>query len=172
MIANSHNRLDFLWALLAGTGIILLTPIGEFALDPVGLILALLAGGFWAAYILLSAQTGRVFPGGAGLAWAMAIGTLLLFPIGIFTEGQALLQPHLLAIGFGVALLSSAIPYSLELEALRSLSVQVFGVLLSLEPVAAAVAGFFVLGETLSFRAITAILLVTIAAAGASRFSK
>ncbi|GAB4369047.1 MAG: EamA family transporter [Elainellaceae cyanobacterium] len=169
-VANSRRWLDGLWVGLAAIGIVLLAPIGGFELDWWGVVLALFAGGCWAAYILLSARTGRALAGGEGLAWAMAIGTVMLLPIGVAAGGSALLQPHLLAIGLGVALLSSVIPYSFELEALRSLPVQVFGVLLSLEPVAAAIAGFVILGETLELRAMIAILLVTIAAAGAARF--
>lgn len=171
-VANSRRRLDLLWILLAGVGIVLLTPTGGFILDMWGVALALLSGGFAAAYILLSARTGQALAGGEGLAWAMAIGAFVLLPVGITVEGASLLQPHLLLSGFGVALLASVIPCSLELEALRSLPVQAFGVLLSLEPVAAAIAGFIVLGERLEFRAMVAILLVTMAAAGASRFSK
>jgi inner membrane transporter RhtA len=170
-IVNSRKLLDVLWIALAAGGIVLLAPIGGLELDPVGIALALLAGGFWAAYILLSAQVGRALPGGVGLALAMAVGAIVLLPVGIATSGPALLNLPLLLMGFGVALLSSAIPYSLELEALRFLPVQVFGVLLSLEPAAAALMGFIVLRETLSLRAILAILLVTIAAAGASKFS-
>ncbi|MDJ0702850.1 MAG: EamA family transporter [Leptolyngbyaceae cyanobacterium MO_188.B28] len=171
-IVKSRRVLDILWVLLAGAGIVLLTPIGGFALDLWGVGLALLSGCLWAAYILLSVRTGRALAGEEGLAWAMAIGALVLAPVGIAAEGATLLQPQVWLPGLGVALLSSAIPYSLELEALRSLPIQVFGVLLSLEPVAAAIAGFLILGETLEFRAIAAILLVTIAAAGTARFSR
>ena len=135
------------------------------------MILALLAGSFWAAYILLSAQVGQALPGGAGLALSMLIATVVLLPTGVLTGGAALLNPKLLLIAFGVAILSSVIPYSLELEALRFLPVQVFGVLLSLEPAAAALMGFIVLGETLELRAIVALSLVSIAAAGASKFA-
>jgi len=169
-VFNSRKRLDFLWVSLAGMGIFLLTPIGGFDLELSGILLALLAAAFWATYILLSARTGQVLPGGDGLAWAMGIGTLVLLPIGIVSNGTTLLQPQLLLKGFGLAILSSAIPYSCELEALRALPVQVFGVLLSLEPVAAAIAAWLLLGETLSPRAIMAILLVSFAAAGASQF--
>ncbi|ARV57863.1 EamA family transporter [Nostocales cyanobacterium HT-58-2] len=167
-IVNSRQLLDLLWVVLAAIGIILLAPVGELTLDLVGVTLALLAGSLWAAYIILSAKVGRVFPGGRGLALAMAIAAIILFPIGMFAGGSALFKPNVLLMGFGVAMLSSAVPYSLELEALRSLPVQVFGVLLSLEPVAAALMGFIVLGETLQLRAIVAILLVSVAAAGAS----
>lgn len=168
-VARSHRRLDWLWAMLAAIGIILLAPIGDFALDLIGILFALLAGSFWAAYIVLSARTGRAIAGGEGLAWAMAIAALVLMPWGIAFTGAALLQPKILLLGMGVALLSSAIPYSLELEALRSLPMSIFGILLSLEPVVAAIIGFLLLGETLQLRAIIAIILVAIAAAGAAR---
>ncbi|MBE9226353.1 EamA family transporter [Phormidium sp. LEGE 05292] len=170
-LAHSRRWLDGLWVLLAGTGILLLTPFVGVTLDLIGIGLALVAGTCWAAYILLSARIGQALEGGEGLAWAMAIAALLLLPLGVFTEGAALLQPHLMLTGFGVALLSSAIPYSLELAALRGLSVQVFGILLSLEPVAAALAALLILNEELSPQAIVAILAIALAAAGSSYFA-
>lgn len=171
-VFNSRRWIDLLWVGLAALGIILIAPIGNgLALDPWGIGLSLVAGGFWAAYILLSASVGQALPGGTGLAWAMTIGAIVLLPVGIAMGGPALGSPHLLLIGLGVALLSSAVPYSLELEALRGMPVRVFGVLLSLEPMTAAVLGFLVLREQLELRAIIAIVLVTIAAAGAARFS-
>lgn len=169
-VAGSQRLLDLLWVGLAAAGIILLAPWGGAKLDPLGVGLALLAGSLWAAYILLSARVGRAFPGGAGLALAMFVAAIVLLPLGVLSGGTALLNPRLLAAGFGVALLSSAIPYSLELEALRRLPANVFGVLLSLEPAIAALAGFIILGEKLELRAITAILLVTLATVGASIF--
>lgn len=171
-IANSRRLLDLLWVLLAGCGIVLLAPIGGLTVNLTGIILALTAGGFWAAYILLSAKVGRVVPGGVGLALAMAVAAIVILPIGVITGGSALFNPQMLFIGFGVAILSSAIPYSFELEALRWLPVRVFGVLLSLEPVAAAVIGFVVLRETLELRAVMAIALVTVAAGGASLYGR
>lgn len=169
-IAGSRRLLDLLWVLLAASGIVLLAPWGGGNIDPLGVVLALLAGSLWGAYILLSARVGSAFAGGAGLALAMAVATVVLLPVGVLSGGAALLNPRLLIMGFGVALLSSALPYSLELEALRRLSAGVFGVLMSLEPAIAAAVGFVILGEKLEFRAITAISLVTVAAAGASRF--
>lgn len=173
-IAGSRRALDVLWVTLAAAGILLLAPLGRLfgdssgGVDPVGAGLALLAGAFWAAYILLSGRTGRAYPGGTGLALAMGISTLLLLPVGVLDAGAALLDPVLLAAGFGVAMLSSAIPYSLEIEALRRLPARVFGVLMSLEPAVGAAAGFVVLGEVLNARSITAIALVVAASAGAS----
>jgi inner membrane transporter RhtA len=170
-VVNSRRWLDLLWVSLAAVGIILLAPIGGLVLDPLGILLALTAGALWATYIVLSARVGHAFPGGTGLAFAMTFGAIVLLPIGIAAGGVTLLNPHLLGLGLGVALLSSALPYSLELEALRWMPMRVFGVLLSLEPVAAALMGFLILGETLELRAIVAIVLVTIAAVGAARFS-
>jgi len=172
-VAGSRRALDFIWVVLAALGILLLAPLGilgETDLDPVGVAFALLAGIFWAAYILLSARTGRAFPGMAGLVIALLIGTLALLPVGVASGGAALLDPSLLLAGLAVALLSSAIPYSLELQALRRLPARVFGVLMSLEPAVAALVGLVVLGERLGLRAFAAVALVTLAAVGASRF--
>ena len=174
-VAGSRRALDLLWVVLASAGILLLAPLGLFGgtdLDPVGVAFALLAGCLWAAYILLSARTGSVFPGGTGLVIALCVGTVVLSPFGIVDAGYALLEPRLLLAGFGVAMLSSAIPYSLELEALRKIPARVFGVLMSLEPAVAALAGLAVLGERLEMRAVAAILFVTVAAAGASLFGR
>jgi inner membrane transporter RhtA len=174
-VAGSRRPLDLLWAVLAAAGVLLLAPLnvlGGSDLDPVGVALALLAGLFWASYILLSARTGSAFPGGTGLVIALWVATVALLPVGISGGGTALLDPGLLLAGFAVAMLSSAIPYSFELEALRKLPPRVFGVLMSLEPAVAALLGFVVLGERLGGRAIAAIVLVTAAAAGASRFGE
>lgn len=170
-IFNSRQWLDGVWVILAAIGIFLLAPIHGFVIDPIGIGFALVAGSFWASYIILAKRVGAVWSGGAGLALAMAIATLILLPIGIWTEGMALLQPDRWLPGAGVALLSSAIPYSLELSALRYIPIQLFGILLSLEPMTAALMGFLVLGETLETQAIVAIVLITIAAAGASKFT-
>ena len=174
-VAGSRRILDLLWVVLAAAGILLLAPlgiIGESNLDPIGVMFALTAGLLWASYILLSAGTGSVFPGGTGLVISLCVGTILLLPIGISGGGYALLDPWLLLAGFGLAMLSSAIPYSLEMEALRKVPARVFGVLMSLEPAVASLLGFVVLGERLGAKSIVAILLVTTAAAGASRFGK
>ncbi|MDJ0705754.1 MAG: EamA family transporter [Leptolyngbyaceae cyanobacterium MO_188.B28] len=168
---NSRRRMDLLWVLLASVGIILLSPFEGSALDPVGVALALLAGGFWAAYILLTARTGRVFQGSEGLTLGLATASVILLPWGLGSAGWALIQPNILFVGFWVALFS-AVTYSLELEALKRLPVNIFGVLMSLEPAIATLLGFIILGEVLALREMTAVLLVTIAAIGASRFNK
>jgi inner membrane transporter RhtA len=166
-LAGSRTRLDVLWASLAAGGVLLLGGIGTP--DVTGMIFALVAGGFWAAYILINARVGQRFAGGSGLAIAMAIGVLPLIPFGIADAGSNLLRPNLLALAFGVAVLSSVIPYSLELEALRRIRPHVFGVLMSIEPAMAALAGFVVIGQDLSTVDVVAIGLVVAASAGATR---
>ena len=166
---GSRRRLDLVWVALAAAGILLLSDFGATDLDGLGVALALIAGAFWAAYILLSARVGQAFPGGGGLALAMLVAVVPLAPFGIADGGADLLVVWVLAVGFAVAMLSSAIPYTLELEALRRLPAGVFGVLMSLEPALAATAGFIVLGEDLAAREVVAILLVVAASAGAAR---
>ena len=171
-VFGSRRRLDLIWALLAVGGILLLATPGGSGLNAPGVILALVAGGCWAAYILLSARVGRAFPGGAGLALAMAVAAVLIVPAGIAQGGSHLGRPGVLAAGLGVAVLSSAIPYSLELEALRRLPAHVFGVLMSLEPAAAAVAGLIVLGQVLKANEWAGMALVIVASAGATRTAR
>jgi inner membrane transporter RhtA len=168
-VFGSRRPLDLLWVALAAAGILLLSDFGSGDLDPAGVGLALLAGAFWAAYILLSVRVGKVFPGGSGLALAMLVATAALAPVGIAEAGAELLVPWILLVATGVGLMSSAIPYTLELEALRRMPAGVFGVLMSLEPAVAGVAGYLVLGEGLVAREIAAILLVVAASAGAAR---
>ena len=172
-VFGSRRLLDLLWAVLAAGGIVLLTPLsgGHGAqIDPLGIALALLAGGGWAAYILISVRVGRSFPGGTGLALGPAVGAGLVAPLGIWQGGQHLLDWPLLATGAAVALLSSVLPYSFELEALRKLPARVFGVLMSVEPAFAAIVGFVVLGEALGERELLALGLITAASIGATRF--
>jgi inner membrane transporter RhtA len=169
-VFGSRRPLDLLWVVLAAAGILLLSDLGSGGgLDRLGVALALFAGVLWAAYILLSARMGRAFPGGAGLAIAMVVATVPLAPVGIADAGSELLVPELLLAGVAVGLLGSAIPYALELEALRTMPVGVFGVLMSLEPAVAALAGFVVLDEGLVTRELFAIALVVAASAGAAR---
>jgi inner membrane transporter RhtA len=168
-IAGSRRRRDLLWVALAGGGILLLSPGLGDELDLLGAGLCLLAGAFWAAYIVLSQRVGQAFAGGHGLALALAFGTVLLVPGGIAQGGADLLQLDLLAAGFAVAMLSSALPYSLELEALRYLPKGTFGVLMSLEPAAAALVGFVALDQSLSTSELLAVAMVVVASAGALR---
>jgi inner membrane transporter RhtA len=168
-VLGSHRRRDLLWVALAAVGVLLLAEGGTGDLDPLGIVLALAAGGFWGVYILLNARTGTMFRGGRGLAIAMSVGALCLVPVGVASAGSALFDPALMVSALLVALLSSAIPYSLEVEALRRIPTGVFGVLMSIEPAVAAIAGFVVVGQDLGVREIIAIVLVVTASAGAAR---
>jgi inner membrane transporter RhtA len=168
-IWGSRRPLDLLWVALAAAGILLLSEFGTADLDALGVALALLAGCFWAIYIILSARIGRSLPGGQGLALAMLAGSVMLVPVGIADAGAELLAPGVLAAAVAIAIMSSAIPYTLEMEALRRMPEGVFGVLMSLEPAMAALAGFVLLGEGLASREIVAIVLVVAASAGAAR---
>jgi inner membrane transporter RhtA len=132
---------------------------------------ALLAAALWGLYIVLAARAGQRFRGGRGLALAMGVAALVPLGPGVASGGSALLEPELLIIGLGVALMSSVVPYSLETEALRRMPKNVFGVLMSIEPAVAALAGFLVLEQGLGARDLAAIALVVTASAGATRFA-
>jgi inner membrane transporter RhtA len=171
-VALSRRALDLVWVALAAAGILLLSRGGTESLDAVGVAFALIAAAFWAGYILLSARTGRRFAGGSGLAVAMAVGAVVATPLGIADGGSDLLDPALLAQGAAVAVLSSVIPYSLEFEALRRIPAWTFGVLMSLEPAVAALAGFVVLGQDLTLRELVGIAAVVVASAGAAHHAR
>jgi inner membrane transporter RhtA len=168
-VAGSRRRQDLVWVALAAIGIIALTRGNAHSLDTLGVVFALVAGALWGTYIHLNAHVGKAFERGTGLALALSIACVVALPMGIAQGGAALLQPRSLAIGAAVGILSSAIPYSFEMEALRRISTNVFGVLMSLEPAMAALAGLIVLGQSLSGRELTGIALVVAASIGASR---
>jgi inner membrane transporter RhtA len=169
-IVGSRTRLDVVWVVLAAAGIVLLAdPGGAGSPDAVGVAFALAAGACWAAYIVLTQRSGRHFAGARGLAIAMVVATAVPLAPGIAQGGGDLFGAEVLAIGFAVALLSSVVPYSLETEALRRMPRNVFGVLMSLEPGVAALAGFLVLDQELGPRELIAIGLVVVASAGATR---
>jgi len=170
-VLGSRQPLDLVWVACAGGGIALLSG-GDTSTSTLGLVLAAVAGVFWACYILLGVRVGRVYPGATGLAPAMALGALLAAPWGIASAGRNLLDPRLLGAGVVVGLLSSALPWSLELEAMRRLPAHVFSVVLSLEPAVAALAGIVFLHQHLALRAWVAIGLVVTASAGAARQRK
>jgi len=167
-VLGSRHARDLVWVLLAGAGVVLLGfhPSG---LDPVGVGCALLAGGAWAAYILLSASTGRRWAGFDGLAVASIVAALGMTLPALLSAGAGLWDGRVLLIGALVGLLSSVIPYSCELVALRSLRPAVFGILMSLEPAAAALAAIVVLSEHLSLLQWLAIGCVVAASIGATR---
>ena len=166
-IAGSRRPLDLVWVGLAGGGVVLLASRGSSeGVHALGVVLALVAATCWALYILLTKRVGRTFARLDGLAIALAIGTLVATPAGIVQGGDALLRAHVLLGALGVALLSSLIPYSLELIALRRLSAYGFGLLMSLEPGVAALAGVIVLGQTLTAVLIVALVMVVGASLG------
>ncbi len=167
-VAGSRRVRDVVWVLLAGGGVLLLAR-GGAGVDAAGVAWAVLAAAAWAGYIVLTAATGRRFPGSSGLAVAMCVGAVLALPLGVAQGGGALLRPELLALGAGVGLASSAIPYALEMEALRRMPARVFGILMSVEPAVAALVGLVVLGEVLVVRQWIAIGCVIVASTGATR---
>ncbi|WP_327091825.1 EamA family transporter [Nonomuraea sp. NBC_01738] len=172
-VAASRRRLDLLWVGLAGAGVALLAPWGQSStVSWAGIAFALVAGACWAGYILLSAAAGSRFPGATGLSFAMIVSAVVIAPVGITTGGADLLQPELLLIGLGVGLLSSVIPYSLELQALRRMPKHVFGILMSVEPAVAALIGLVVLGEILHAQQWAAIVCIVLASLGSTRTSK
>ena len=170
-VIGSRRPLDGVWIALAAAGIVLLVGPGGGSVDAIGVGFALAAAIFWMAYIYLSKRVGAAFPGGSGLALAMAVGALIVLPAGVFQAGGALTEPDLLGAALVVALASSVLPYSLELVALRRLPEAVFGVLMSLDPAVAALAGFVVLGQDLGARDLVAIAMVIVASAGAASLS-
>ena len=165
-LVQTRRAVDGLWALLAGGGVVLLGADPQSTAPLSGLALALLAGLFWAGYILASARVGQVLPGLDGLAVALAVAMVLVLPYGATGALAVLDAPSLLLGGLAIAVLSSVVPYGLEMAALRRMPTRVFGILMSLEPAAAAVSGLVVLGQTLGVREVTALLLVSLASAG------
>ncbi|WP_375501722.1 DMT family transporter [uncultured Jatrophihabitans sp.] len=168
-VAGSRRALDVLWVTLAAAGVVLLaTRSGDQGVEAIGVVLALVAASCWAAYILLMKRVGTSFGALEALAIGMSFGTALVLPAGIVQGGTALLSPGVLGACLGVAVLSSLIPYTLELVALRRLSTAVFGLLMSVEPAVAALAGVVVLGQDLTAVLVIALVLVIAASAGAT----
>ncbi|MGE5718473.1 MAG: EamA family transporter [Nocardioidaceae bacterium] len=167
-VIGSRRPRDLVWVALAGAGVALLG-IAPGDITLVGVLFALLAGAAWAAYILLSASTGRRWPGISGLAVASVVGAVALAPPALVEAGPDLLDAKVLVLGVAIGLLSSVIPYSFELKALRRIPPRVFGVLMSLEPAAAALAAMALLGEFLTPVQWTALACVVVASVGATR---
>ncbi|WP_371750206.1 DMT family transporter [Streptomyces sp. NBC_01283] len=166
----SRRAVNLIWAGLALCGVFLLGGGGGFSgLDPVGVAYALGAGAMWATYIMFSARTGRRFPQADGLALAMVVAAVLFLPLGLVESGEKLVRPEVLGLGAAVAVMSSVLPYTLELLALRRLPASTFAIMMSLEPAIAAIAGFLVLNQALSVNEAMAISLVIAASMGAVR---
>lgn len=165
-LVQTRRLLDALWALLAAGGVVLLGLDGGGNAPLAGLALALAAGLCWAGYIVLSARLGSLVPGTGGLAVSLAVGAVVVLPFGVAGASAVVDRPILLAGGVSVALLSSVVAYGLEINALRHLPTRVFGVLMSLEPAAAAIAGLLVLHQRLGLPEMAALLLVSLASLG------
>lgn len=168
-ILTSAGLARWLWAGLALAGVVALGVGGWDRLDALGVVFALGAAVSWALYILASARVGREFPRLDGLALAMTVGAVIALPFGVWQAGSALLRIDLLAVGAAVALLSSTIPYALELVALRRLAASAFAILMSLGPATASIAGLLLLGQHLSWLELVGIGLVIAASIGAVR---
>ncbi|MET8152203.1 EamA family transporter [Actinoplanes sp. NPDC049668] len=166
----SRRGRDLIWVALAAAGISTLGWTGPNAtgLDPLGVTYVLIAAVFWALYILASTRAGAAVPGQGGLAVAMTAGAVLLVPGGLAGAAAALTSPHLLLLALGTCLLASVIPYTLELSALRRLPQRVFGVLLSLEPAVAALAGWLLLSQAMSLKAVAGVAVVVLASIGST----
>lgn len=169
-VIGSRRARDLIWVALAALGVALLG-VSRGSLTTAGVLFALLAAAGWACYILLSAQTGARWPGLSGLALASLVGAVVLAVPAVLEGGRSLFQPGILALGLAVGLLSSVVPYSLELIALRRIPPRVFGILMSLEPAAAALAAMLLLREFLSGWQWLAMACVVVASVGATRSS-
>ncbi|HVQ88211.1 MAG TPA: EamA family transporter [Actinomycetes bacterium] len=171
-LVQTRRWIDLGWAVLAGGGVLLLGLDTTSGIPLTGLLLAFVAGLFWIAYILASAHIGTVLPGVDGLAVALAIAAVIVLPFGASGASAVMGHPSLLLTATAVALLSSVIPYGLELTALRELPTRVFGVLMSLQPAAAAVAGLIILNQSLQLREVLALVMVSVASLGVTLSSR
>ncbi len=166
---SSRRPLDFLWVLQAAAGLALLLPLGHdvSTLDPAGVLFALAAAVFWATYIIFGKRASHLHAGHS-VSLGLFVAALVVVPVGVAHAGGALLSPVILATGLGVALISSAIPISLEMVALKRLSPQAFGIMASMEPAVAALLALALLGEYLSAMQWLAIALIVAASVGSS----
>jgi inner membrane transporter RhtA len=169
-IASSHRAVDYLWVMLAALGLLVLLPLGHHSISGVGIAFALGAGLFWALYIVFGRKAGTAH-GGVTTAMGTVVAALVIAPIGVMQAGSALVDPALLPVALGVAILSSALPYSLEMFALTRIPTKTFGVLMSAEPALGALSGFAFLHERLSLIQWAAIASIMAASAGSAATS-
>ena len=171
-IIGSRRLIDYCWVLLAAIGIALIAPWSNKNVDLLGVIFALLAGGFWAAYIVLGGKVSKIMNGGQAVSTGMLFAAILILPFGFYENGLANLTPKFLGMGVALALLSSAIPFTLEMKALGQLPPRTFSILMSLEPAAASICAFIFLQEHLSFYEILAVVCVVTASVGSTLTAK
>ncbi|MFB3386821.1 DMT family transporter [Flavobacterium sp. LAR06] len=171
-IIGSKRLIDYCWVLLAAMGIVLIAPWSNDRIDLLGVVFALLAGALWAAYIVLGGKISKIMNGGQAVSTGMLFAAILILPFGLLENGLANLTPKFLGMGVALALLSSAIPFTLEMKALGQLPPRTFSILMSLEPAAAAICAFIFLQESLSFYEILAVVCVVVASAGSTLTAK
>ncbi|WP_369764766.1 DMT family transporter [Flavobacterium sp. WC2429] len=171
-VMGSKRLLDYLWVLLAAAGIVLIAPWSDNGIDLLGVLFALLAGALWAAYIVLGGKISKIMKGGEAVATGMLFASILIVPFGILGNGLNSLTPTFLYLGIALALLSSAIPFTLEMKALGQLPARTFSILMSLEPAAASICALIFLQEHLTFNEVLAVIFVVIASVGSTITSK
>ncbi|TDW51355.1 inner membrane transporter RhtA [Flavobacterium sp. 270] len=171
-IIGSKRLIDYCWVLLAATGIILIAPWSNTHIDSLGVLFALLAGALWAAYIILGGKISKIMNDGDAVTTGMLFAALLILPFGFYENGLINLTPRLFGLGVALALLSSAIPFTLEMKALGQLPPRTFSILMSLEPAAASICAFIFLQEKLNLYEILAVICVVIASAGSTLTAK
>lgn len=171
-VTGSRRWIDFLWVALAAAGIGLIAPWTDSGEDLLGIFFALLAGAFWAAYIVLGGRISKIMKGGDAVAVGMLVAALLIIPFGILDGGLVNSSVKLFGLGIALALLSSAIPFSLEMKALGLLPPRTFSILMSLEPAMASLCALVFLNEYLSYDEVLAVILIVIASAGTTLTSK
>ncbi|MBF4516044.1 DMT family transporter [Flavobacterium sp. ANB] len=171
-IIGSRRLIDYCWVLLAAAGIVLIAPWSNGRIDPLGVLFALIAGALWAAYIVLGGKISKIMNSGQAVSTGMLFAAILILPFGFYENGLANLTPKLLGMGVALALLSSAIPFTLEMKALGQLPPRTFSILMSLEPAAASICAFIFLQENLSFYEILAVVCVVVASAGSTLTAK
>ncbi|MCB2406676.1 EamA family transporter [Hymenobacter lucidus] len=167
-LAGSRRWVDVVWVGLAGAGIALITPWSGQGIDLLGMAFALAAGACWAIYIVLGQRTAAVLPGPLAVAVGMLFAALPVLPFGVASGSLLHLTPHLVLLGAGLALFSSVLPFSLEMQALKTMPTRTFSILMSLEPVAAAVSGWLLLHEQLTLAQWLAVSFIVLASAGAT----
>lgn len=167
-IYGSKRYVDYLWVLLAATGIAFIAPWSGKGIDVIGALLALAAGGFWAGYIVLGGRISKIMDGGQAVSVGMIFASMVVLPIGLYEGGLVNFTPIMLLTGGALALLSSAIPFTLEMKALKQIPAQTFSILMSLEPAVAALCGLIFLSEHLALMEWLAVISVVIASAGAT----
>lgn len=171
-IIGSKRLIDYLWVLLAAIGILLIAPWTNERLDTLGILFALIAGALWAAYIVFGGRISKIMNEGTAVSTGMLLAAILVLPFGIFENGLVNLTPRLFGMGVALALLSSAIPFTLEMKALGKLPPRTFSILMSLEPAAASICAFIFLEENLNFYEILAVVCVVVASAGSTLTAK